>query len=84
MIDGWQKRYGDIAILETNNKKAYVRQPTEKEVKKIIQKITNGNKPFNETKYLKMVMELCWLGGDKELMNNQTIINENLKVWQIL
>ncbi|MDB5029722.1 hypothetical protein [Mucilaginibacter sp.] len=85
IVEGWQKRYGkDLAVLELDNKKAYVRLPTDGEVKKIIKKLTSSGKSFNETKYLKMVLEVCWLGGDKELMNNHELIKENLKVWQTL
>ncbi|MDP9076276.1 MAG: hypothetical protein M3O71_02535 [Bacteroidota bacterium] len=58
IIEGWQKRYGKgLSILEVDGKKGYVRTPNEAEVKKIVKKLTVGGRVFDETKYLKQVME---------------------------
>lgn len=83
IIEGWQRRYGNkLSVLEVDNLKGYVREPTEKEVKQIVQKLTSSGQQISETKYLKKVFELCWLGGDKELQNSNTIIEKFKEIWQ--
>jgi hypothetical protein len=84
-VQGWKNKYGKkLAVLEIEGKTGYVREPTENESRKIVKKLTAGGRVFSETKFMKMVMEVCWLGGDKELINNDSLIEKNLNVWETL
>ncbi|WP_295714372.1 hypothetical protein [Mucilaginibacter sp.] len=83
MLAAWQSEHGSkMTVLEANNKKAYVREPTEKEVFKIVKKLTKSGKlKLDETMYLRKVIEVGWLGGDTELLTDKAIVDLNKKIW---
>lgn len=85
MVELWQKRYGQINILEVEGQKAYVRDVTDKEMKNAIKKSWPHGQQINKLKLVKECFETGFLGGDKELINHSEVLSKLInKIWPTL
>lgn len=65
-IDDWKKKYGDVILYEVEDKKAYFRKPTRQELSYAS---IASNQMKDVIKYTETLMNSCWLGGDKEILD---------------
>lgn len=64
MIEGWKKKYGEVYVVSTEGKTAYLRRPD----RQIISAASVLGGPDN-LKQKEVLIRNCWLGGDEEILN---------------
>lgn len=67
-IQAWKEKYGDIFRIKVEDKECYLKKPT----RKILgyASVAGQSNPlgFNE-----VIMRDCWLGGDEQMRNDDTL-----------
>lgn len=69
-IEEWKNKYGDVYELIIDDKKGYVRKPTRVEWRHAYAVAITGNGSLNPMLLGETLLKDCWLGGDKEIMEN--------------
>ena len=67
-IQEWKKQYGDVYVLNIEDKKAYLRTPDRQTLSYASTLATKDPLKFNE-----VVLNNCWLGGDEEIKTDDTL-----------
>lgn len=67
MIDGWKKKHGDVILYEVDGKKCYFRKPTRQELSYAT---VASNQMKDTVKYSEVLMNSCFLGGDRDIIDN--------------
>jgi hypothetical protein len=67
-IQEWKKQYGDVYVLNIEDKKAYLRTPDRQTLSYASTLATKDPLKFNE-----VVLNNCWLGGDEEIKADDTL-----------
>lgn len=82
IIAEWKRRYGEkLCFEEFEGLVAYIRLPTDKEVKKVIKGQQKHLDFLDEVAYIKSVIKIGWLGGDISLLTNERFINKIQSIW---
>lgn len=66
-IDGWKKEHGEVFVYEVDGMAAYFRKPTRKELSYAS---IGSNQMKDSIKYSELLMNSCFLGGDREIIDN--------------
>ena len=83
-IAAWEAQYGELCKWEAdNNRVAYLRMPTQKQVAKLIKKSTKLSGYFDVMKFLKLTFIDVFLGGCKELVNDKKELIKLKELWQM-
>jgi len=64
-IAAWKKKYGSVFRIRVEDKEAYLRPPTRRDISYATTAGQSDPIAFNE-----MILKNCWLGGDEEIMND--------------
>lgn len=64
-IEGWKKQYGDIIQYTVEDKVAYFHKPTRQELSYASIASNQGKDPI---KYSETLMNSCFVGGDREIL----------------
>lgn len=67
-IQEWKKQYGDVYVLNIEDKKAYLHTPDRQTLSYASTLATKDPLKFNE-----VVLNNCWLGGDEEIKTDDTL-----------
>lgn len=62
-IDGFKKEYGEIFLIEAEDKKAFIHKPTRQILDLAHASSKTKSSLFNET-----ILKNCWLAGDKDFV----------------
>lgn len=62
-IESFKKEYGSIFLIEVEDKKCYLHQPSRVILDAASAASVKANSKFNE-----VIMRSCWLAGDKEIL----------------
>lgn len=67
-IQEWKQKYGEIFKLKIEDKECYLRKPSRKTLS--YASVAGQSNPlgFNE-----VIMRDCWLGGDEEIRDDDTL-----------
>jgi hypothetical protein len=83
-IAGWESQYGELCKWATDdNRVAYLRTPTKKELTKAIKKARKKSGYFDEVTFMKHIFKMVFLGGCKELLNDKEELLKLKDLWQI-
>ena len=66
-IDDWKKKHGDVILYEVEGKKAYFRKPTRQELSYAS---VASNQMKDSLKYSEVLMNSCFLGGDRAIIDD--------------
>ncbi|MCT4614552.1 MAG: hypothetical protein N4A49_06720 [Marinifilaceae bacterium] len=66
-IENWKKKYGDIFMYESDGKICYLKKPSRKTLGAAA--VVGQNDPM---KYNEILLNNCWLSGDKELKTDDS------------
>lgn len=64
-IEGWKKKHGDVIAYTVEDKVAYFRKPTRQELSYAS---IASNQMKDVIKYSESLMNSCWLGGDRDIL----------------
>ncbi len=64
-IQQWKQKHGEIIVYEVEDLRGYFRKPTRKELSYAG---VASNQMKDALKYTETLMNTCWLGGDKEIL----------------
>ena len=64
-IDAFKKEYGAVFLIEVEDKKCFLHQPSRVILDAASAASAKANSKFNE-----VIMRSCWLAGDKEMIND--------------
>lgn len=64
-IDAFKKEYGEVYLIEVEDKKCFLHQPT----RQILDAASMASKKA-DSKFNEIILKGCWLAGDKELVND--------------
>lgn len=67
-IEAWKKKYGEVFIVEIEDKKAYLKRPSRKALSAAA--VVGKSDPM---KYNEVLLENCWLGGDEEIKTDDPL-----------
>lgn len=65
-IDDWKKKHGDVISYTVDGKVGYFRKPTRKEISYAS---VASNQLKDVIKYSEALMNSCWLGGDRDILD---------------
>ena len=65
-IDDWKKAHGDVIAYAVDDKVGYFRKPTRQEISYAS---VASNQMKDVIKYSETLMNSCWLGGDREILD---------------
>ena len=65
-IDDWKKQHGDVISYTVEDKAGYFRKPTRQELSYAS---VASNQGKDTIKYTETIMNSCWLGGDREILD---------------
>lgn len=65
-INDWKKKHGDIVLYTVEDKAGYFRKPTRQELSYAS---VASNQGKDVVKYTETIMNSCWLGGDREILD---------------
>ena len=65
-IDDWKKQHGDVVLYTVDDKEGYFRKPTRQELSYAS---VASNQMKDVIKYSETLMNACWLGGDREILD---------------
>ncbi len=65
-IAQWKEQHGDVISYTVEDKIGYFRKPTRKEVSYAS---VASNQMKDAVKYSETLMNACWLGGDREIID---------------
>lgn len=65
MIEDWKKKHGDVICYTVEDKKGYFRKPTRQELSYAS---VASSQMKDAIKYSETLMNSCWLGGDREIL----------------
>lgn len=65
-IEDWKKKHGDVIEYTVEDKVAYFRKPTRQELSYAS---IASNQMKDVIKYAENLMNSCWLGGDREILD---------------
>lgn len=66
MIDGWKKEYGTVISYTVDGKEGFFRKPTRQEISYAS---IASNQMKDVMKYSETLMNSCWLGGDRDILD---------------
>lgn len=64
-IEGWKKQHGDVIQYTVEDKVAYFRKPTRQEISYAS---VASNQMKDVIKYSETLMNSCFVGGDREIL----------------
>ena len=64
-IEGWKKKHGDVIAYTVEDKVAYFRRPTRQELSYAS---IASNQTKDAIKYSETLLNSCWLGGDRDIL----------------
>lgn len=64
-IEEWKKQHGDVVSYAVEDKVGYFRKPTRQEISYAS---VASNQMKDLIKYSETLMNSCWLGGDREIL----------------
>lgn len=77
VIERWEKLYGtDLCLLELDGKKGYLRPLSEKEVGRLVKNTCRPGSGLATSLFIKKILNEAWLGGDDELIKNETYLQQ--------
>lgn len=62
-IEEFKKEYGEVYLIEVEDKKAFIHKPTRQLLDLAMTSSSKKNSLFNET-----ILKNCWLAGDKDIV----------------
>ena len=65
MVAEWKAKYGDVFVIESEGRKAWIRRPDRKVIS-----AAAVNAGADLLKNRELILRNCWLGGDMALQNN--------------
>ncbi len=65
MIEDWKKKHGDVIYYTVEDKVGYFRKPTRQELSYAA---VASSQMKDVIKYSETLMNSCWLGGDREIL----------------
>lgn len=65
MVAEWKSKYGDVFVIESEGRKAWIRRPDRKVIS-----AAAVNAGADLLKNRELILRNCWLGGDMALQNN--------------
>lgn len=65
-IEDWKKQHGDVVSYTVEDKVGYFRKPTRQEISYAS---VASNQMKDVIKYSETLMNACWLGGDREILD---------------
>ena len=65
-IEDWKKKHGDVVSYTVDDKVGYFRKPTRQEISYASVASSQGK---DAIKYSETLMNSCWLGGDREILD---------------
>lgn len=65
-IEDWKKQHGDVISYTVEDKAGYFRKPTRQELSYAS---VASNQGKDTIKYTETIMNSCWLGGDREILD---------------
>lgn len=65
MIEDWKKKHGNVICYTVEDKVGYFRKPTRQELSYAS---VASNQGKDTIKYTETIMNSCWLGGDREIL----------------
>ncbi len=66
-INDWKAKHGTVVVYTVDDKEAYFRKPTRQELSYAS---VASNQMKDVIKYSETLMNSCWLGGDREILDN--------------
>ncbi len=67
-IEAWKAQHGEIFKLDVDGREAYLKKPDRKTLSYGSIAAQKDPMKFNE-----ILLKNCWLGGDEEIMTNDTL-----------
>lgn len=68
MVEGWKKQYGDVFVVESEGKTAWLRRPDRKAISAA--NVIGGS---DVVKINEILIRNCWLGGDMEFQTDDRL-----------
>lgn len=68
IIEGWKKQYGEVFVVESEGKKAWLRRPDRKAISAA--NVVGGS---DALKINEVLIRNCWLGGDMEFQTEDRL-----------
>lgn len=65
-IEDWKKKHGDVVSYSVDDKVGYFRKPTRQEISYAS---VASSQMKDAIKYSETLMNSCWLGGDREILD---------------
>lgn len=65
-IDEWKKKYEVVVEYTVDEKTGYFRKPTRQEVSYAT---VASNRMADSVKYAEILLNSCWLGGDRDIID---------------
>lgn len=65
-IEDWKRKHGDVIAYTVDDKEGYFRKPTRQEISYAS---VASNQMKDVIKYSETLMNSCWLGGDREILD---------------
>ena len=65
-IDGWKKEHGTVISYTVDGKEGFFRKPTRQEISYAS---IASNQMKDVMKYSETLMNSCWLGGDRDILD---------------
>lgn len=63
-IEEAKKQFGQVFLLEVDDKKCYIHKPTRQVIDLAVQSAAKRSSMFDET-----ILRNCWLAGDKDIVD---------------